>query len=107
MEGLDAGDDDAQRVQRKWQKPIFTAAPTVVYRCVMKCIPWLSPRASLCLAGLESGLPTGRFLTWLCENGFFTKADLAGALSIAQQSIDELPNCALLSEYLPGPRYRC
>ena len=33
VEGLDAGDDDAQRVQRKWQKPIYTAAPTVVYRC--------------------------------------------------------------------------
>ena len=44
---------------------------------------------------------------WLCDKGFYVKGDLSGALSIAQQSIDELPNCALLSDYLPGPRYRC
>ena len=43
---------------------------------------------------------------WLCDKGFYTKSDLAGALGVAQQSIDELPNCALLSDYLPGPRYR-
>ena len=48
-----------------------------------------------------------RFLMWLCDKGFYVKGDLSGALSIAQQSIDELPNCALLSDYLPGPRYRC
>ena len=39
VEGLDAGDDDAQRVQRKWQKPIYTAAPTVVYRCLILHTP--------------------------------------------------------------------
>lgn len=61
----------------------------------------------LCHARPLTSFHAGRFLSWLCENGCYTKADLAGALSIAQQSIDELPNCALLSDYLPGPRYRC
>ena len=32
VEGLDTGDDDPQRVSRRWLKPIYTAAPTVVYR---------------------------------------------------------------------------
>ena len=35
MEGLDTGDEDAQRVERRWLKPIYTAAPTVIYRCAV------------------------------------------------------------------------
>ena len=37
VEGLDTGDEDAQRVERRWLKPIYTAAPTVVYRYRFSC----------------------------------------------------------------------
>jgi hypothetical protein len=45
-----------------------------------------------------------RLLTWLVEKGYYKKEDLQGALNIAKLSMDELPCCALLSQYLPGPK---
>lgn len=46
-----------------------------------------------------------RLLEWLCQEGLYKSEDLKVALEIADGSIDELPCCALLSQYLPGPRH--
>lgn len=46
-----------------------------------------------------------RLLTWLSEKGVYKSEDLKIALGVAEMSIDELPCCALLSQYLPGPRH--
>ena len=35
--------------------------------------------------------------------GVYESAALLPAISIAQRSVEELPSCALLAEYLPGP----
>ena len=48
---------------------------------------------------------SNRLLTWLCEEGVYKSEELQAALKIAERSIDELPCCALLSQYLPGPRH--
>ncbi len=44
-----------------------------------------------------------RLLGLLQVRGVFVLADLAPLQRIAALSVDELPRCALLAEYLPGP----
>ncbi|BDA49589.1 hypothetical protein COCOBI_14-2080 [Coccomyxa sp. Obi] len=77
IEGMEDADDEPDVVERKWLRPLYEAAPTVVHR----------------------------LLTWLCEEGVYKSEELQAALKIAERSIDELPCCALLSQYLPGPRH--
>ncbi|KAK9904819.1 hypothetical protein WJX75_003114 [Coccomyxa subellipsoidea] len=77
IEGMEDTDDEPDVIERKWLRPVFEAAPTVVHR----------------------------LLTWLSEKGVYKSEDLKIALGVAEMSIDELPCCALLSQYLPGPRH--
>lgn len=44
-----------------------------------------------------------RLLRLLEEHGVYQKGELQPATEIAERSVDELPCCALLAEYLPGP----
>ena len=44
-----------------------------------------------------------RLLHLLVVRGVYESAALLPAISIAQRSVEELPACALLAEYLPGP----
>ena len=44
-----------------------------------------------------------RLLHLLVVRGVYEFAALLPAISIAQRSVEELPSCALLAEYLPGP----
>lgn len=44
-----------------------------------------------------------RLLHLLVVRGVYESAALLPAISIAQRSVEELPSCALLAEYLPGP----
>lgn len=44
-----------------------------------------------------------RLLHLLVVRGVYESAALLPAISIAQRSVEELPSCAMLAEYLPGP----
>ena len=48
-------------------------------------------------------LPIRRLLQWLCKEGHYREDELSSALGIATKSVDELPRCAQLSHFLPGP----
>lgn len=44
-----------------------------------------------------------RLLQWLCKEGHYQEEELSSAIIIASKSMDELPRCAQLSHFLPGP----
>lgn len=44
-----------------------------------------------------------RLLEWLCKEGHYSEEELSSAMAIAKMSVDELPRCAQLAHYLPGP----
>ena len=44
-----------------------------------------------------------RLLEWLCKEGHYSEEELSSAMVIAKMSVDELPRCAQLAHYLPGP----
>ncbi|CAK0783434.1 hypothetical protein CVIRNUC_006633 [Coccomyxa viridis] len=75
VEGMDSSDGDVAALERRWLKPIYTAAPQLVLR----------------------------LLEWLCKEGHYSEEELSSAMAIAKMSVDELPRCAQLAHYLPGP----
>ena len=50
-----------------------------------------------------TGAVFSRLLQLLAARGVYASAALLPAIDIAQRSVEELPRCALLAEYLPGP----